>query len=383
MRETTDNRSHFIDRPSAPAVSISAGVVVALIWSASSPSTYESSVNQAWHLRLFADAGLQTTHDMVASLLMTVFFFAIGLELARERRHGALARLRHAAPPVFAALGGMLATALLAIAIGLATNTPALRHGWGIPMATDIAFTLGILTLVGRGLPPTLRVFLLALAIADDVFSVLVLAVTGASALRPAGVASTVLVALVGRAALRHRTSAPLRWLYVFGLWIALTWANVEPALAGVIAGAVLPYDDRVAPRLERTATRWSTVVVLPMFSLVSCGVAWDQLRFHGATVRIILAVVAIRIIGKVVGITAGVFVASRLRLPPPPSITGPILRAGSVLCAIGFTVPLLFDRALFASGSTTYGAFALGLEATSVVAAVLGGVLLRRLAKP
>lgn len=372
----------WADRDATPALTISIGVLVAIVWSALSPASYEQRVNAPWHNSALSSVGLRTWHDVVASVLLAIFFFAIGLELARERRRGALAHLRHAIAPVFAALGGMLMTALLAVVAGGATNTPALGRGWGIPMATDIAFTLGILALVGRRLPPTLRVFFLTLAIADDAFSVVVLATTGASSVHIVALCISVVLATGGWAVLRHRTSATGRWLYLISLWVALAFANVEPALAGVIAGALVPYDDKVAPTLERVSTRSSTVAVLPLFALVSCGVAWNQLRFHGQAERIIIAMVAIRIGGKVAGIAAGVWLARRVGLPPPPSITGAMLRAGSVLCAIGFTVPLLFAQALFPTTGSIYSAFALGLVVTSAVAAFVGGVLLRRAAR-
>ncbi len=375
-------RGHLLDHDAAPAITMTVGVVVALGWSLVAPSNYERIINIGWTNRLSRDFGLGSPHDVAASILMTIFFFGVGLELARERRRGALAHPRHAAAPILAAIGGMVATALLAVVTGLLTHTPALRHGWGIPMATDIAFTLGILSLVGRGLPPTLRVFLLSLAVADDVLSVVALAVTGAASVRLVGLVVALAVSVAGFALARRHASLTRRLMILGGLWIGLTVANVEPALAGVIAGLLAPYDDVIAPRLERATSRWSVSTVLPLYALVSCGISWNQLRWRGDTITIVIAMIAIRVVGKVVGISAGVALARRLRLPTPASLTGPLLRAGAVLCAIGFTVPLLFARALFATSSGTYGAFTLGLVSASAIAAVVGGLLLRRVAR-
>jgi len=367
----------LFDADVAPAFTMIAGVLAALVWSLAYPSSYERLVNVGWSSRLMRDVELSSPHEVAASALMTIFFFGVGLELARERRRGALAHLRHATAPVLAAIGGMSATALLAVAAGTLTHEPALRHGWGIPMATDIAFTLGVLALVGRRVPTTLRLFLLALAVADDVLSVLVLSVDGTTKVRVIGVLAGAVVAAVAFVTSRHHVTRTSRVLILVALWAALTWANVEPALAGVVAGLLAPYDDDVAPRLERATNRWSVAVVLPLYALVSCGVEWTHLHWGGTTTTIVVAVVVVRIVGKVLGITAGVALARRIGLPPPTSISGPVLRAGAVLCAIGFTVPLLFAQALFSTSGATYGAFTVGLLGASVVAAVIGALLL------
>lgn len=367
----------LLDADVAPAFTMIAGVLAALVWSLAYPSSYERLVNVGWSSRLMRDVGLSSPHEVAASALMTIFFFGVGLELARERRRGALAHLRHATAPVLAAIGGMSATALLAVAAGTLTHEPALRHGWGIPMATDIAFTLGVLALVGRRVPTALRLFLLALAVADDVLSVLALSVDGTTKVRVIGVLAGAAVAAVAFLTSRHHVTRTSRVLILVALWATLTWANVEPALAGVVAGLLAPYDDDVAPRLERATNRWSVAVVLPLYALVSCGVEWTHLHWGGATTTIVVAVVVVRIVGKVLGITAGVALARRIGLPPPTSISGPVLRAGAVLCAIGFTVPLLFAQALFSTSGATYGAFTAGLLGASVVAAVIGALLL------
>ena len=367
----------LLDADVAPAFTMIAGVLAALVWSLAYPSSYERLVNVGWSSRLMRDVELSSPHEVAASALMTIFFFGVGLELARERRRGALAHLRHATAPVLAAIGGMSATALLAVAAGTLTHEPALRHGWGIPMATDIAFTLGVLALVGRRVPTALRLFLLALAVADDVLSVLALSVDGTTKVRVIGVLAGAAVAAVAFLTSRHHVTRTSRVLILVALWATLTWANVEPALAGVVAGLLAPYDDDVAPRLERATNRWSVAVVLPLYALVSCGVEWTHLHWGGATTTIVVAVVVVRIVGKVLGITAGVALARRIGLPPPTSISGPVLRAGAVLCAIGFTVPLLFAQALFSTSGATYGAFTAGLLGASVVAAVIGALLL------
>ena len=216
----TDRRvslSRVLDRDVAPAFTLIAGALAALIWSLADPSGYERVINVGWSNRLMSDVGLSSPHDIAASVLMTIFFFGIGLELARELRRGALAHLRHAAPPVLAAIGGMTVTAGFAVFAGYLTHLPALRHGWGIPMATDVAFTLGVVALVGARVPATLRLFLLALAVADDALSVVVLSVDGTTNVRVIGIAASGVVAAVAWLAMRRRATTGVRIAVLIG----------------------------------------------------------------------------------------------------------------------------------------------------------------------
>lgn len=372
-----------LDHEFSAAVSIGSGVLVALTWSALGATSYRRIFDATWSGRLFHETSLDSVRSLVVNGLMTVFFFAIGLELSRELRTGALTRASRAVPPVLGALGGMLGTALLSLLIGVMTHSGPLRRGWGIPMATDIAFTLGVLALVGRRLPSPVRLFLLTLAVADDAFSVVVLAFTGAAHVRTAGVVALVVVVTLG--ALLSRVAKRVVWGVVLlaMIWTCFVWANIEPPLAGVVGGLLITSADKSALRLERSMSRWSTGLVLPLFALVSCGVRWHELSLHSGVLTIITATIVIRILGKVLGISGGVGVARMIRFPAHPSITWPLLASLSVLCAIGFTVPLLFANALFATQGATYGAFTLGLLAASLLATVLGVFLLRRLTRP
>jgi NhaA family Na+:H+ antiporter len=367
-----------LDHDFSAAVSIGTGVVVALFWSAVGPSSYQRAINEAWPNHFFRQVSIDSVHSLVASALMTLFFFAIGLELSRELRTGALTKATFVVPPVLGAIGGMAGTALLSYLFGELTNSGALRRGWGVPMATDIAFTLGVLALVGRRLPSPIRIFLLTLAVADDAFSVVVLAFTGATHARLAGIVALPLMIVVG--IVISRTTRRVGWglALLAGLWVCFVWANVEPPLAGVIAGLLISFDNEWAPRLEHSMGRCSTGFVLPLFALVSCGVDWHEFSRHSKTLTIVTSLVAIRILGKVVGISGGVGAARLIRFRLDPSITWPLLASVSVLCAIGFTVPLLFAGTLFGTRSATYGAFTVGLLAASLIATVFGVLLLR-----
>ncbi|MHB1087491.1 MAG: Na+/H+ antiporter NhaA [Acidimicrobiales bacterium] len=338
----------LVDHDYGAPLFIGSGVIVALLWSAMSPSNYETITMGLWRHPQWDFSSVNSLHGLVVNALMTIFFFAIGLELSRELRTGALIRPAHALPPVLGALGGMLGTALLSLLAGTLTHTSALRQGWGVPMATDIAFTLGVLALAGRRLPPQLRIFLLTLAIADDAFSVLVLALTGASRIDSAGVIGLLVIIAVAWWGSQRLRQPWLGLGLVVAIWLCFVWANLEPPLAGVVGGLVITFNERFALKLERTLSRWSTALVLPLFALVSCGIHWQAISLKGDVLTIIIAMIVIRIMGKVIGITSGVALAALAGFHLHKSISRRTLAAAAVLCAIGFTVPLLFADQLF-----------------------------------
>src|SRR6185437_12575348 len=224
-------------------------VVVALVW-----ANLGSSYGRFWatpaHLGVLPADQFATVRDWVDNGLMTVFFLAVGLEVGRERAVGSLREARNAIIPVVAALGGMAGAALAYLAAAAAAGGAgaggggAALKGWGVPMATDVAFTLGALALLGRRVPPTLRVFVLALAVADDVASVVVLAVVWAAHghVRLWGlVAAAAWFAVVVVASRRiRRTWWPYLVAVVVG-WALLAWGGVEPTLAGAFVGMVVP----------------------------------------------------------------------------------------------------------------------------------------------
>ena len=375
FRRTTSRAARGLDHDYAAAVTLSAGALVGLLWSALGAVSYQRAFS-AWPSAI-SGLGIVSWRDFIGSGLMTVFFFAVGLEVTRERHHGSLHDLRHALAPMLAALAGMAGPAIALVVIGLATRNHALVRGWGVPMATDIAFTLAALAVAGSSLPRSLRTFLLTLAITDDVASVVILAATGATHVRLTGLAATGAVLVIVASVSRFHRSTPWRLLALGALWWGLAYAGVEPPLAGVLAGLAVPYDAHRSIHLESIITRISVAVVLPLFAAAYCGLAWSHLGGSGP-LAIIVAVVIARLVGKTAGIALGVRGARRLGARFADDITSEMLAAAGLLCAIGLTVPLLFAGTLFHPGGEIYGAFDLGLLVASVLAGVIGVVLLR-----
>ena len=363
-----------LDHEYAAAIAVAIGAVAALSWSALSSSTYSDVMDTSWWAP--HDVGLR---NVVVNGVMTLFFAAVGLELAHEFRTRLRANLRASFPPLFGAVGGMAGAAAVSVLLGQLLHTSALRTGWGVPMATDIAFTLGVLALAGSKIPTALRIFLLTLAIADDVLSVIVLSLSGVTTVRVIGLVAILLVIALGRVLTRRLETRFAFTLLLIVSWLAFASAGVEPALSGVVAGVLVLPSKRTSVSWEKTVTRCSTVVALPLFAFVACGVSWGTLHLAGAGGKIVLGTTVARIAGKTLGICAGVFIASRLGVRRDAAITGPILLGASLLCAIGFTVPLLFAGAIFGTTSATYGAFTVGLLGASVLGAVMGVALLRR----
>jgi NhaA family Na+:H+ antiporter len=335
---------------------------------------------------------LGTVRELVDNGLMTVFFLAVGLEVGRERASGSLRDNRHALLPVVAALGGMIGAALTYVAtVALTGGGPAVFRGWGVPMATDVAFTLGAMALLGRRVPSALRVFVLALAVADDVGSVVVLAVVSSSHVRPWPLVGA-LGGLAAVAMLRRRSTA--WWPYVAAVvtvWLLLAWAGIEPTLAGAFVGMLVPCGvlghrrrartDGVGPseRLEAVMNPLSILVVLPVFVLGNAGVVLNQHLFGEPDARsVVFAVVAARLVGKLAGITLAVLLLVRLGFTRlPDGVRWRHLSGAAALCGMGFTVPLLFAATSFAGHPLLVGAAQVGLLTSTAVAFAVGASVL------
>jgi len=319
--------------------------------------------------------------------LLAVFFFVAGLEVKRELVVGELADRKSATLPIVAALGGVAVPALVALGVGW--GTPGIGQAWAIPVATDIAFALGILALTGSKLPSSARVFLLSLAVVDDLVAIVIIAVLFTAGLAVGWVAAAVGCLLLYAWAQHRRIATPL--LYVplaLVTWYAVHETGVHATLAGVALGLLtrVRTDDgeteSPAVRLEHRVQPFSAAVCVPVFALFAAGVALTpDLVGSLSADRIALAVIAGLLVGKVVGIFGVSWLAVRIGLAARPRYLGNRdMLALSVLGGIGFTVSLLIaELGLAGAGQQQVDTAKAAILVASAVASLLGATLLVR----
>jgi len=304
--------------------------------------------------------------------LLAVFFFLAAIELRHELTHGELDTPRKALVPAIAALGGVAVPALIYLLI---VHEPALRDGWPIPTATDIAFALGVLSLAGRGLPSRIRALLLALAVLDDLVAILLIAFFFTRRLDPAPLLFAVPVVLAF-GFLSTRVRGRLAPVVVAGLvllgivaWILVHASGVHATIAGVALG--LAMSPRVAGRARAALEPWSNAIVLPVFALTASLVAIPAVGI-GALSPAFWGITVALPVGKLIGITgaallAGLLVARSARVP-----LGDILVLAS-LGGIGFTVSLLMNELAFAGDRAVAAEGTLAVLCGSAAAIVIG----------
>ena len=351
--------------------------LAAVAWASIDPGSYAQLWGPAPATRFGILALPGGALEWVNQGAMALFFLVVGLELSREMRYGDLRSPRAALTPVAAALGGMAGAALVYVAIAHA-GVPA--GGYGVPMATDVAFAVGSISLFGRRIPLQLRLFVLALAVADDLFSLAVLVLGYSERLDPARLvvaAATVVAGLVLRWARVDRLVLVV--LLGIGCWLALEGSGVEPALAGVVVGLLARSPSHGGPTpLESRLRPVVNGAVLPVFALANAGVALGALSFKGGAGMVLGGVLAARIIGKAAGIVlVTVLLARRAGTTLPGHVSLRTLAGVGALCGVGFTVPLLIAGRAFMGHPALLAAARLGLLAGSVGAFALGTWLL------
>lgn len=322
-----------------------------------------------------------------ADAVLAVFFFVVGLELKHELVAGSLRNPREAAVPVLAAVGGVVLPATLYTLVVVGSGDAGHRDGWAIPAATDIAFALAVLAVFGRGLPVALRVFLLTLAVVDDLIAITIIAVFYTSGLAPLWLVPA--AALVGAfAVLARRRRPPVVALVPVAVvtWVLVHESGVHATVAGVLLGLVVPalvvHGEREgrAHRWAEAFNPWSTALALPVFAFFAAGVTVveDGGPLALLTEEVALGVVAGLVVGKVVGVLGTTALVTRLtpfRLPQGIGVRD-LLPVG-LLTGIGFTVALLVTELSFADEHFVQAGKAAVLVA-SVACAVLGAATLR-----
>ncbi len=406
----------FLETESSGGAVLLLFTVLALAW-ANSP--WKASYETLWHtevsLRLGDLARTEDLRHVVNEALMAVFFFVVGLEVKQELVAGQLQRWRTAALPVIAAAGGMVVPASIYIAVNLGGEG---MRGWGIPMATDIAFALGVLAIVGRSVPGSLKVFLLTLAIADDVGAIAIIALFYSGGIRwvPLLVAAALLAGVV---ALRRARVFWMPGYVLLGLavWAAFYESGVHATLAGVALGLLAP-GRRLAPdvvaeewsidlaeepsaeelrtmtklarstvsvteRLQHLLHPVTSYVIVPLFALANAGVAFEARSLQERGAGAVAAGVALGlVVGKFVGVSGASWLAVRTKVGTLPDGVGwPHILGVAGLAGIGYTVSLFISDLAFSSASLADAA-KLGILAGSLAAAVLGAAILRFAAK-
>ncbi|QRP46547.1 Na+/H+ antiporter NhaA [Amycolatopsis sp. FDAARGOS 1241] len=357
---------------------------VALVW-ANSPAGDVYRAVRDFHLgpeflRLNLSVG-----DWAKDGLLALFFFVAGLELKRELVVGELSRVKQAVLPVLAALGGMVVPAVVAFAIG--GGTPGFGQAWAIPVATDIAFALGVLALTASNLPSSARVFLLSLAVVDDLGAILVIAIVFTSGFNL--VAAGIAVLALGLYAYLQHKRVRTAWLYVplaVITWVAVHSAGIHATIAGVALGLLTRVkldegeDEAPALRLEHRLQPWSAGVAVPVFALFAAGVSvsGDALG-RVFTTALPLAVLFGLVAGKFAGILGASALAVKLGVAEKPTGTSwRDLCALAMLGGVGFTVSLLIAE-LALGGPDTDVAKAAVLIASTIASLAAAGLLLRR----
>jgi NhaA family Na+:H+ antiporter len=351
-----------------------AAAVVAIVW-ANSPAAdaYES-------LREFQLGPLDLQH-WAADGALAIFFFVAGLELKQELTAGSLSRPADALVPTVAALGGMLVPAGLYVAVNLLAPSGTL-DGWAIPMATDIAFALAVLAVVGRSLPNSLRAFLLTLAVVDDLGAIAVIAIFFADNLDMVSMAVAVACLALYFVAQRRRVTSPFVYVpLALATWWFMHESGVHATVAGVALGLLtrcsVDPDEEESPRdrLEHMVGPWSSGLAVPLFALLAAGVAISG----GPDVLADPVVVGIAVglvLGKTIGVLGGAWAITRLESANlAPDLHWLDIAAMAVLAGIGFTVSLLLAELSF-DGTELERAKAAVLGA-SLLASLIGGLLL------
>jgi NhaA family Na+:H+ antiporter len=362
---------------------IAAALAMLLANTGATSGIYHSFLETPVQLRVGA---LEINKNMllwINDALMAVFFLLIGLEVKRELLQGSLASRRQAVFPVIAALGGMVVPALVYLAFN--AQDPIAREGWAIPAATDIAFALGVLALLGSRVPSSLKIFLMALAIIDDLGAIVIIALfyTNDLSLLSLGVAAAAIAVLIAL----NLSGVRRTGIYILVgaiLWTAVLKSGVHATLAGVIVGFLIPLKEKAgtspAKQLEHVLHPWVAFLILPLFAFANAGVSLDGVTMEGLTSLLPLGIIAGLFIGKPLGISLFCWLALKLKWATlPEGTTCTQIMAVGVLCGIGFTMSIFIASLAFGNVAPALITWAkLGILIGSIASAVVGYCLLR-----
>jgi len=379
----------FLKLESAGGILLLFSAAVAMLL-ANSPlsSQYNDFLNLPVSLQIGSFSINKTLIHWINDGFMAVFFVLVGMEVKKELFEGTLSSYRQAIFPAIAAVGGMIVPALVYWFI--AKQDPSLANGWAIPMATDIAFALGIMALLSKQVPLPLKIFLLALAIIDDLGAIVVIALffsheLSVQALIFSGISILTLVLLN-----RFRVSALCAYMVVGAiLWASVLKSGVHATLAGVIIGFCIPLKGKKGEQplhdFEHILAPWSSFVILPLFAFANAGVSFDGIDVSMISSPLLLAIACGLIIGKPVGVFGFSYIFVKLGLAKlPDGINFKQIFAVAVLCGIGFTMSMFLASLAFDAdaGESVNTLSRLGILLGSTVSATLGYLFLKQTTK-
>lgn len=380
-------RKHITGLVASPAfggILLLAAAITAMVI-ANSPlhHTYESFLHTPISIA-FGEFGLQkTTHHWINDGLMAIFFLLIGMEIKRELIEGHLAGVKQAMLPAIAAIGGVAVPALVYIAINI--NSPETQHGWAIASATDIAFAVGLLALFGSRLPLSLKVFLTAVAVIDDLMAILIIAFfySGKLAtheLMMAGIAFVILLGLN-----RFRVKALSIYLFVgFFMWLSVLQSGVHATIAGVLLGLTIPLHvdgkrgKAMLKEFEHDLHPLVTYVILPVFAFANSGIPLGGLSPEILLEPLPLGIMLGLFVGKQLGIFASAFALIKAGFAPmPEGATWRQLYGVCIIAGIGFTMSLFIGMLAF-PGIELQNETRIGVMAGSILSGLFGYFFLR-----
>lgn len=318
--------------------------------------------------------------------LIAVFFFMIGLELKYELLRGALKSPSAITLPIIAALGGMIVPALVFYALN--HHDPLALKAWAIPTVTDIAFALGIIILLGKRVPPALKIFLLSLAIFDDLGAIIIIALFYTSSLSTLalGIASICLLVLCLLNFL-HVTQKAFYVLIGIVLWTALLKSGVHATLSGVIVALLIPLERKngkpFLKEIEHDLSPWINYFILPLFAFANAGVSFASFKPNELFSTLSLGIIAGLFIGKQAGVFIFSFIAIKLRLSSLPKGTNfKQLYAVSILTGVGFTMGFFINSLAFDNNSSNFHTDKLAILIASFISAFIGYFVLKACTK-
>ena len=379
---------NFLRSEAAGGIILMAMAVLAMIIANSSlADSYFHLLHTPTGPVLSGKLGPMTPHLWINDALMAVFFLLVGLEIKREFVDGRLVTWQQRRLPFIAALGGMAAPALVFLAF--TAQSPGVAQGWAIPAATDIAFAIGVMALLGSRVPTALKLFLTTVAIVDDMGAVVIIALAYTASIK--GVALLAAAVILGammamnRAGVRHL--APYLIGFVF-LWFAVLVSGVHATIAGVLAAFTVPViatpgapDSPESPlhKLEHALHPWSAFLIVPLFGFANAGISLKSFGLGSLLEPLPLGIAAGLFLGKQLGIFSLIWMAVKLGIAQRPRGSTWLQIYGlAVLCGIGFTMSLFIGMLAFASSPALIEEAKLGVIAGSLLSGMLGYAVLR-----